>query len=79
VSALSFLHTCYMSTSFSPSSFSHHGRGFVSCEIVFKIRMTSVEKQIGVVVFIMPMCRIMKAIIVKLPDPMDAEVNPPRV
>jgi len=40
--------------------------------------MTSVDRLIGLVVYIIPVCRnIMKAIIVELPYPLgDAEVNP---
>jgi hypothetical protein len=40
--------------------------------------MTSVDRLIGLVVYIMPVCcKIMKTIIVELPYPLeDAEVNP---
>jgi hypothetical protein len=67
-----------MSPTFSPGSCGHHECVFVSCEIVCKIHMTSVDRLIGLVVYIMPVCRdIMKAIIVELPNPLgDAEVNP---
>jgi len=74
---LSFLHTCYV-TDLSPGSCGHHEYVFVSCEIVCQIHITSVDRLIGLVVYVMPVCRnIVKAIIVELPYPLgDAEVNP---
>jgi len=61
---LSFFHTCYV-TDLSPGSCGHHECVFVSCEIVCQIHMTSVDRLIGLVVYVMPVCRnIVKAIIV---------------
>jgi hypothetical protein len=66
-----------MSPTFSPGSYGHHECVLVSCEIECKIHMTSVDRIIGLVLYIMPVCRkIMKVIIVELPYPLgDAEVN----
>jgi hypothetical protein len=59
-----------MSASCLPGSYGHHECAFLSCEIVFKIHMISVERLIGLFVNIMLVhLNVMKAIIVvTLPD-----------